>query len=144
MRRILVSGLIAFSATTTVSAQNTAPAPGEHAVLLSQDRRGGANAILGLQRTDFYLGAPSVSVPAEPLQDATLTASRFSIRTWTDGPQARVVVYAVTTATNTSRGEIETPIALHTLTDGESVRVRETERWGAAPVTIRLMRRLPR
>jgi hypothetical protein len=143
MGRILVSGLIALSA-TTLSAQNTTPAPGQPGVMLSQDRSGGANAILGLQRTGFYLGAPSVGVPAEPLQDATLTASRFSIRTWTDGPQAKVLVYAVITGAKTSTGEIETPIALYTLTDGGAVRVSETERWGAAPVTIRLVRRLPR
>jgi hypothetical protein len=112
--------------------------------MLSQGRQGGLNVMLVPGQTGFYLGEPSVSVPAEADGAAALTASRFGIRTWLEGDTAKVVVYAVVADPRDPARELETPIALHRLAVGERVRVTETERWGAVPVVLRLVQRVSR
>ena len=144
MRRLFALCSIAFGATTPLLSQTAMPAPGERTILLSQDRPGGMNVVLGLKQSDFYLGQPSASVPAEPVVGATLMASRFSIRAWTEGGAAKVVVYAVLTDATPSTREIETPIGVYILTSGRTARVTETANWGAAPIVLRLVQRLTR
>lgn len=144
MHHLLAMGLLVVAAVAPVESQQDMPAPGERGILLSQEREGGMNVVLAVRQTAFYLGQPSTSVPAEPRAGAALAASRFSIRTWMDGDKAIVVVYAVVTE-RTSGRELETPIAVYRLLDnGRPARVTETVEWGAAPITLRLIRRLGR
>jgi hypothetical protein len=144
MHRLLTLGLLLVAAIAPLASQQDMPAPGERGILLSQDREGGMNVVLAVRQTAFYIGQPSTSVPAEPRAGAALTASRFSIRTWMDGDRATVVVYAVINERASGR-ELETPIAVYRLPDGgHPVRVTETEQWGAAPITLRLIRPLRR
>ena len=140
MRRMFAISFIVIG-TVTVSSQ---PAPGERTILLSQDRPGGVNVMLGLKQSAFYLGEPSASVPADAIKGVALAASRFTIRTWQEGDNAKVVIYAVVSAAQTPKGELETPIAMYSLAPRQSVRVTETEQWGAAPVLIRIVQRVTR
>ena len=123
---------------SSVGIASSQAAQEDRSILLSQDRAGGMNVVLGLNQDTFYLGGPAVSVPAESLPGTSLLASRFAIRAWREGDLARVVVYAVVL------GDIEVPIATHLLRHGSNIRVTETGKWGAAPVVLRLVRPLRR
>jgi hypothetical protein len=137
MMRLSVAAFLISSALVSSQA-----APGQRSVMMSQERVGGINVMVPLDRDAFYLAQPVARVPAEPArQDATLTALAFSVRAWKEGDGARVVVSAVVPV---SRGEVETPIATFALAHGESRRVTETEQWGASPVLLRAVARLPR
>ena len=118
MHRMIALSLLLIAAVAPLASQQDMPAPGERAILLSQEREGGLNVVLAVRQTAFYLGQPSTSVPAEPRFGAALAASRFSIRTWMDGGKATVVVYAVVNERASGR-ELETPLpCISSTTDG--------------------------
>ena len=90
----------------------------------------------------FYLGEPALSIPAAALPGATLRVSRFSVRGWQEGDHSRVVIYAVVPDPQASSKIIETPIATYALGSYGTVRVTETAEWGAAPMVLRVVRRV--
>ena len=139
MIKALCVGLIAIASVGMASSQVLTE---DRSIMLSQDQPGGLNVILGLKQTMFYLGDPSVSVPAIGRAGVTPTASRFTVRAWQEGDTARVVIYAsVLSATGS---DLEVVIGTYSLRTGGTVRVTETEKFGASPVVLRMVRRLPR
>lgn len=140
MARLLASCLFVIG---TASALSSQAAPGEWSVLVSltENATGGTFVMLGLNQTEFYIGEPSVSVPAKAMTGATLTASRFAIRAWREAEKISVVVYAVLTDPRVPNGALETPIATYSLASGERVRVTQTEQWGASPFSLWTLQR---
>jgi len=94
---------------------------------------------LAVTQSGFYIGGPSISVPAKAAPGAALKASRFAVRTWHEGDAARVVVYAVVTDATMPQGELETAIATYSLALGARMTVTQTEPFGAVPVTLRVV-----
>ena len=137
MRWILAASLVVLNPNV---AQVPQPARGQLGVLVSQDAAGGVNVMLPLSQTTFYLGEPSVGVPAAAGTGA-LIAERFTVRAWHEGQAVRVVVYASLPAKSGAR-VVETPIATYAMAPGDSARVTATEEFGATPLKLRLLRRL--
>ena len=95
------------------------------------------SAAIGAARTAAYTGGPWASVPARPIKpDTETTASQFRIRAWkpVGEPAARVALVAV--SRDTSDREIEIPMAMFAIEAGQSVDVKDTEKYGAVPITL--------
>jgi hypothetical protein len=88
------------------------------------------------ERTAPYETAPSASITATPMKGRTPTAAAFRIRAWQEDGKARVVVFAVQKDSQSATGEREVKIATYLLALGESVKVAQTEQYGAAPITV--------
>ena len=142
MHRLLAISFVVVGAITSTAAQM---APGERSVMLSQDGPGGVNVNVRLQQTSFYLAEPSGSVPAQPLTaTAQPTASRFSVRAWTEADKIRVVAFAVIPDPRDAARSLETPIDTVTLDRLGAGYLVDTAKWGARPVIVRAVRRLGR
>ena len=142
MRRLFAICFILVGAITSTAAQM---APGERSVMLSQDGPGGVNVMVRLQQTSFYLAEPSGSAPAEPLTATTQpTASRFSVRAWTEADKIRVVAFAVIPDPRDPARSLETPIDTFTLDRVGAGHLVDTAQWGARPVMVWAVRRLER
>ena len=140
MSRLLASCLIVLGTGAALSSQS---APIEWNVLVSfnEDATGGQFAMLGLEQTEFYIGEPSVIVPAKAMPGATLKASQFAVRAWREADKIQAVVYAVVPDPIVPNGALETPIATYTLPVGQRVRVTQTEQWGASPIVLSTLQR---
>ena len=94
-------------------------------------------ASVGAAHTAIYSGGPWASVPARPIKpDTQVTATEFRIRAW-KAPQAtaaRVALFAV--SRDSSDRETETEMAIFAIEVGQSVEVKDTEKYGAAHVTL--------
>jgi hypothetical protein len=96
-----------------------------------------SSAAIGATHLAAYSGGPFADVPARPIkQDTPVTVSDFRIRAWKapESPAASVALYAV--SRDASDRAIETLMATFTLKAGESVEVTDTEKYGAAHVTL--------
>jgi hypothetical protein len=97
--------------------------------ITSSEAPGGAG--VRVDRAEIYLGAPSAGVPG-----ARGAVSFFTIRAWKEGDKARATVYAELRDDRAPGGFTQTPIATFAIAAGESVVVREAEKWGSTPVTV--------
>jgi hypothetical protein len=83
-------------------------------------------------RSEIYVEGASAGVGVgQPPPGATMTELGFNVRAWKEGDRARVMVYARLADKRAPTGATETPVATFTIAPGESVEVRETEKWGA-------------
>lgn len=140
MTRLLASCLIVFGTGAALSSQ-AAPREWNVVVFLPGDATGGTFAMLGLEQTEFYIGEPSVVVPAKAMPGATLKASHFAIRAWWEAEKIKTVVYAVVADPRAPNDALETPIATYALAIGQRVRVTQTEQWGASPIVLGTLQR---
>ena len=85
----------------------------------------------------YDTGEPSVSVPARPVRaDAPApTVSRFRMRAWMEGRNARVVVCAVRPSPDVDK-DTEERFATVLLAPGETTIIASTEMFGAAPIMV--------
>jgi Flp pilus assembly protein CpaB len=84
-----------------------------------------------------YQGGPWAAIPATPLREGTAaTASDFRVRAWREGDRTRAVVFAVLRDDHAPNGEREIQIATYLFAPGDSVDVVQTEKYGAARVTL--------
>ena len=139
MRRIALCVAVILAVASTLSAQATKIRFDE--IMVSH---GNLNHLMEVTQDAFYLGEPALSIPAAALPSATLRVSRFSVRGWQQGGHSRVVIYAVIPDPQAASKTIETAIATYTLKFGSmgTVRMTETAEWGAAPMVLRVVRRL--
>ena len=96
--------------------------------ITSSEAPGGAG--VRVDRPEFYLGAPSAGVPG------ARRAVSFTITAWKEGDKARATVHAELRDDRAPGGFTQTPIATFGIAAGESVVVREAEKWGSTPVTV--------
>ena len=134
MRTTLVSFLLAL--TLTASAQS---------IFRVDITDGQSRAGMQPVTTPYASGGPWAGVPARALKpDVTPTADEFRIRTWLEGDSARVLVFAVTRKPGSPVGsddERETQIASVALSSAQSMEITATEKYGARPITVRLIER---
>lgn len=71
-----------------------------------------------------------------------MTAAEFRVRVWQEGQRIRVVVFAI--IPEEKDREKETQIATFLIDPGQSIRVTETTRYGAAHVVVRATAESPR
>jgi hypothetical protein len=84
----------------------------------------------------FYLGGPLAGVGAQIATGAGKDGLSFWIRAWREDGKARVVVYALLDDRRAPTGKTETPISTFTISPGQTVDVRDTEKWGASKVLV--------
>jgi len=60
----------------------------------------------------------------------------FDIRAWKEGDKARVAVYARLEDKRAPEGNTETPIATFAIAPGQSIQVREAEKWGGPRLAV--------
>ena len=136
MRTTLFSVLLVLGLTLSSSAQS---------VLRVEITEGQFRAGMQPVTTPYATGGPWAGVPARALKpDVTPTADDFRIRTWLEGDGARVLVFAVTRKPGSPVGsddDRETQIASVALSTAQSIEITATEKYGARPVTVRLIER---
>jgi len=101
-------------------------------VTIAPSQGGGGSAAVRAMRSEIYVEGGSAGVGVgRPQPGAKMTELGFNVRAWKEGGRARVMVYARLEDKRAPTGVTETPIATFTIAPGESVEVRETEKWGA-------------
>lgn len=95
----------------------------------------GGSAAVRVVRSEIYVDGPSAGVGI-PLSAGKQPELMFSIRGWKEGDKARVVVSARLEDKRAPDGATETPIATFVIAPGQSIDVRETEKWGAPPLVV--------
>ena len=142
MRRLLATYAAVVMVAATLSAQTPTVSLGFDQILVQHEGEGGdgTNHILNVIGTESYLGEPAATVRANALPGGTLRASRFTLRSWQEGGNARIVISAVVTDSQTPTREVETVIATYRLEPYGAVRVSEMSEWGAAPMILRVIR----
>jgi hypothetical protein len=116
----------AFAVCISISAQNKLN------IVIAQ---GQLRASVEATSTEPYQIGPWAAIPAVPLTtNSHPTTHDFRIRTWTEGGQVRVVVFAV--QLDEREHETETQIDSFLLAADQSKDVTQTERYGAAHVEV--------
>src|SRR4051812_8938360 len=121
MRRLLAVCLVLTAASTLIASQTPPRTTVPLATLRHFDSPKPYDVAVGVQRTAFYMDAPSASLPAHPaVPGSAVSASSFSLRAWKEGDNARVVIYAVMDDSRAPKRRTETPIATFVLAVGQS------------------------
>jgi hypothetical protein len=141
MRYLLAAGLAV--ALGNQAPGNQQPRQGDIWITIAPSQGSGGSASVRVVRSEIYVDDnPSafvgVGVPPIGAKSAELA---FSVRAWKEGDRARVVVCARLEDKRAPAGMTETPIATFAITPGQSLEVRESEKWGAPRFLVSAARR---
>jgi hypothetical protein len=131
MRHLLAVGLVVVLGNQAPA--NRQPPQGDIWVTIAPSQVAGGSASVRVMRSEIYVDDQSsagVGVGV-PLPGAKAPELMFSVRAWKEGDKARVVVCARLEDKRAPDGKTETPVATFAITPGQSVEVRESEKWGA-------------
>lgn len=138
MRRLFAASLILISSVVAIASQGQPPSL--YVLITDQGRK--TSESIEVQKSAFYLGAPSAWIVASATPGSRLDAG-FGVRAWKENGKARIVVFAVLHDQRSPANQTETPIATFALAVGESVEVKEAQAWGAH-LTVGAVAELPR
>jgi hypothetical protein len=112
------------------------PQPSDMWITVTPSETAGGTASVRVIRSEMYIGDPAAFVGPPAPKNATGPNLVFSVRAWKQGDKARVVVYARLEDRRAPDGTTETPIATFVIAPGQSIEVRETEKWGGPRLTV--------
>ena len=105
-------------------------------ITISPSQVPGGNASVPVWGNEPYIQGPFAFVAA-PRDGVGSHFPRFGVRAWHEGDKARIVVYAVLDDNRAPDGTTQTPIRSFTISPGQTVEIPETEKWGAARVSVK-------
>lgn len=136
MRYLLAAGLVI--ALGNQAPGNQQPRQGDIWITIAPSQGAGGSASVRVVRSEIYVddnpsAGVGVGVPPPGTNSPELA---FSVRAWKEGDRARVMVCARLQDKRAPAGMTETPVATFAITPGQSVEVRESEKWGAPPFLV--------